>query len=92
MISLVPARNYLLKVSKISTRIRCERCLTLRISMITIFNVNDVNDVVLVSLLLTVNIFFLIVDFEQANFCFVHIGKTNIFEDKIGHIIRYVLF
>ena len=45
-----------------------------------IFNINDVNGVVL------------IVDFEQANIWFVHIEKVNIFEDKIGHIMRYVSF
>ena len=45
------------KVSNSSTRIRCESCLTLRMSMLTIININDVNGVVLVSLLLTVNIF-----------------------------------
>ena len=43
--------------SNLSTRIRCESCSTLRMSMITRFNINDVNGVVLVSLLLTVNIF-----------------------------------
>ena len=41
------------------------------------------------SLLLTVfkyiSNFFLIVDFEQANVCSVHIEKANIFEDNIGH-------
>ena len=36
---------------------RCESCSILRMSMLTIFNINDVNGVVLVSLLLTVNIF-----------------------------------
>ena len=55
--SFVPARNYLFKVSNLSTRIRCESCSILRMSMLTIFNINDVNGVVLVSLLLTVNIF-----------------------------------
>ena len=33
-----------------------------------------------------------IVDFEQANVCLVNIEKASIFEDKIGHIMRYVLF
>ena len=33
-----------------------------------------------------------IVDFEQANVCLANIEKANIFEDKIVHIIRYVLF
>ena len=51
--------------------------------MLTVFNINDVNGVVLVSLLLTVN-FVLIVDFEQANICSVHIEKVHIFEGKIG--------
>ena len=36
--------------------------------------------------------FVLTVDFEQANVCLVHIEKPNIFEDKIEHIMRYVLF
>ena len=54
----------------------------------------EVNGIVLVSLMLTVNIvqFVLIADFEQANVFLVHIEKANIFEDKIGHIMRYVLF
>ena len=62
--------------------------------MLTIFKINDVNGVVLVSLLLTVNIsnLVLIVDFEQANVFLVHIEEVNIFEDRIGHIMRYVLF
>ena len=64
-------------------------------SMLTIFNINDVNGVILVSLLFNcknISNFVLIVEFEQANVCFVHIEKVNIFEDKIGHITRYVLF
>ena len=35
--------------------------------------------------------FVLIVDFKQANVCMVHIEEANISEDKIGHIMRYVL-
>ena len=35
--------------------------------------------------------FALIVDFEQAKVCLVQIEKTNSFEDKIEHIIRYVV-
>ena len=64
-------------------------------SMLTIFNINNVTGVVLVSLLLTckhISNFVLIVDFEQTNVCLVQIEKTNIFEDKIGHIMSYVLF
>ena len=34
--------------------------------------------------------FVLIVDFEQAKVRLVHIEKSNTFEGKIGHIIRYV--
>ena len=36
--------------------------------------------------------FVLIVDFEHAKVCLVHIEKVNFFEDKIGHIMGYVLF
>ena len=57
MISFVPARNYLFKVSNLSTRIVCESCSVLRMLMLTIFDISDVSGVVLVSLLLTVNIF-----------------------------------
>ena len=35
--------------------------------------------------------FVLIVDFEQEKVRWVHIEKTNTFEDKIGYIIRYVV-
>ena len=35
--------------------------------------------------------FAVIVHFEQTNVCLVHIEKINIFEDKIGHILRYLL-
>ena len=31
----------------------------------------------------------LIVDFEQANVCLVHVEKSK--KDKIGHIMRYVV-
>ena len=55
--TIVPARNYLFKVSNLNTRIRCESCSILRMLMLTILNINDVNDAVLVSLFLTVNIF-----------------------------------
>ena len=52
MISFVPPRSYLFKISNLSTRIMCIKNVNL-----TIFNINDVSRVVLVSLLLTVNIF-----------------------------------
>ena len=57
VISFVPARDYLFKVSNLVTRIMCESCSMLRMSMLTIFIINDVNGVVLVSLLLSVNTF-----------------------------------
>ena len=57
MISFVPPRNYLFKVSNFSTRISCESYLILRMSMLTIFNINGVSGVVLVSLFFTINIF-----------------------------------
>ena len=85
MVSFV-ARTYLFKFSNLSTRIRCESCSILRMSMLTIFNIKDVNGVVLVSLFQT------FVDFEQPNVCLVNIEKANIFEGQIGHIMRYVLF
>ena len=34
--------------------------------------------------------FVLIADIEQANVCWVHIEKTNTYEDKIAYIMRYV--
>ena len=35
--------------------------------------------------------FFIVFDFEQANFCYVHNEKKNTFEEKIGYIMRHVL-
>ena len=42
-----PRRIYLSKVSNLSTRINCESCSILRTSMLTIFNIKnvDVNDI-----------------------------------------------
>ena len=57
VISFVPARNYVFKVSNCSTGIMYESCSMLRMSMLTIFNINDIDGVALVFLLLTVNIF-----------------------------------
>ena len=34
--------------------------------------------------------FVVIFEFEQTNICWVHIEKTNTFEDKNGCIMRYV--
>ena len=52
-----PSKKLPVQSSNLSTRIRRESCSILRMSMLTTFNINDVNGVVLVSLLLTVNIF-----------------------------------
>ena len=52
---ICPSKEF--KVSNLSTRIKCESCSVSRMSMLTIFNIKDVNGVVLVFLLLTVNIF-----------------------------------
>ena len=71
VISFVPARNYLFKVSNLRTRIRCASCSVLRMSMLTIFNINDVNGVVMVPLLSTVNIFqtfFLLLTWNRQTF------------------------
>ena len=57
MISFVSAVNYLFKVGNLSIRTRCESCSILIMSVLTIFNIDDVNGVVVVSLLLTVKIF-----------------------------------
>ena len=70
VISFVPARNYLSKVSNLSIRITCESCLILRISMLTIFNIKDVSAVALVSLLLTVNII-------QTLFCLLTLNRQK---------------
>ena len=51
-----PSKKLLVQSSNLRTRIRGESCLILRMSMLTIFNINDVNSVVLVSLLLTVDL------------------------------------
>ena len=88
MILFVPARNYLFKVSHWRAKIRCESCLRLimkilercqwRHSCASIVNCEYISS------------FVLIVEFEQANLCLVHIEKTNSFKNKIGYIIRYV--
>ena len=64
-----PANIYLVKVNNRNTTERCEMC-----SKITIKTLDRFNDVVLVSLLLTVNIIssfssVSVVDFEQINVC-----------------------
>ena len=60
--------------------------------MLTIFSINMsvVSSSVFIVNCEHISNFVLIVEFEQAKFCLVQIEKTNTFEDKIGHIIRYV--
>ena len=67
--------------------------LNLRLSMLTIFNIDDVNGVVVVSLFNCERIsnFVLIIDFENVNACLVYIEKAINFEDKIGYIMHYVV-
>ena len=35
--------------------------------------------------------FVLVVDFEQANVCRIHIEKINTLENNIGYILHYVV-
>ena len=89
LMSSVPTRNYLFKVSNWNTRIRCEKCSKLRMktlercqwhrSRVFIVNCEHISN------------FLLIIDFEQAKVCWVHIEKINTFEDKIRYIMRYVV-
>ena len=74
----------------LSTRIRCESCLILRLSMLTIFNIWHHSSVFIVNCEHISN-FVLIANFEQAKVSLVHFGKTKTFEDKIGHIMRSVV-
>ena len=88
VISSVPARNYLFKVSNWSTRIRCENCSRLRMKTqercqwhhFSVFIVNCEH----------ISSFVLIFEFEQANVCLVYIEKTNTFKSKIRYIMHYV--
>ena len=83
VISSVPARNYLSKVSNWSTRKKCENCSRLRVktlerchwrrSSIYIVNCKHFSN------------FLLSIEFEQANVFWVNI------EDKIRCIMRYVV-
>ena len=86
MISSVPARNYMFKVS---TRIRCENCSELR--MMTIGRCQWRLTSVFIVSCEHISDFVLITDCEQANVCWVHTEKINTFEDKIGYIMRYVV-
>ena len=87
VMSSVPTRNYLFKVSNWNTRIRCENCSRLRMKTLercqwrrsSVFIVNCEH----------ISIFLLIIDFEQVKVCWVHIEKINTYENKIRHIMRY---
>ena len=81
VISSVPARNYLFKVSYSSTRIRCGNCWGLSMKTIALLQCLHCQ-------LWTYFQHALIVDFEQANFCRVHSKKISTFE---GCIMRYVV-
>ena len=73
-------------ISNLSTRITCESCLILRMSILTIFNISDVSGVVLVPFIVTceqISNFVLIVDLEQPKVCLVQIEKTKTFIDKL---------
>ena len=72
LISSVPERNYLFKVRSWGTRIRCESCSRLRMKTLErcqqhIYGVYIVN----------CEQYGLIIDFEQANVCWVHIEKIS---------------
>ena len=86
---LVPARNYLFKVSNWRAKIRCESCSKLRMKILERYQQRH-------SCAFIVNCehsssFVLIIEFEQATLCWVHIEKTNSFKNKIGYITRYVV-
>ena len=87
----VPARNHLFKVSSWSTRRRCENCSKLRIktkercqwhhSNVFIVNYEHISR------------FALIVEFEQANVCWVHIeGKHFWRRDRVYHALCCSIF
>ena len=85
---IVPARNYLFKVSNWSTRIRCENCSKLRIKTLERCQWRHAN--VFIVNCEHISSFVLVVEFEQANVCWVHIEKKNTFEDKIRYVMLYV--
>ena len=88
---LVPPSTKRIAIQKVywSTRIRCENCSRLR--MKTLEQCQWRHPSVFIVHCQHILNFVLIADVEQANVCWVHIGKTNTFEDKIGYIMRYVV-
>ena len=89
VISFVPARNCLFNVSNWSTKIRCENCSRLRIEILKWCH--WCHSSVFIGNCKHISNFVLILDFEQANVCWVHIEKINNFEDKIEYLMRYVV-
>ena len=88
-----PASKYMLSFNNRNTRNRFEIC-----SKLTIKHQNDVNDIVLVFLLLTLNTFrfFLsvsIVDFEQVNVSWLGLYQTSMMElfSKIFNGSKYLV-
>ena len=78
MISSVPARNYMFKVSNWSTRIRCENCSRLRMKTLERCQWRR-------SSIFIINCQLIIVKCEQANVCWVHIEKTNTWREHRAH-------
>ena len=68
----VPTRNYLFKVSNWNTRIECENCSRWRRSSVFIVNCEHISK------------FLLILDFEQAKVCWVHIEKITLSKTRSG--------
>ena len=89
MISYFLPRNYLLKVSNLSTRIMS----------ITNINVNNIQykrcqwrrPSIFIPNCEHISNFVLIIGFEEANGCLVYIENAITFEGKIGYIMRYVV-
>ena len=81
VISSVPTTNYVFKVGNWNTRTRCQNCSRLRVktqercewSRPSVFIVNCKH----------ISNFLLIIDFQQAKACWVHIENVNTFENKI---------
>ena len=85
VMSFVPAGNYLFKVSNFNIK-------NLNANGIQYYGCRCRRSSVFIANCKHISNFVLIVDFAKANVCLVHIEKVNIIKDKIGHIMRYVLF
>ena len=89
VIPSIPTMNYLSKVSNGSARIRCENCSRLRTKTQERCQWRRSNAYIVNCK--HISIFFLFIDFEQANVFWIPIEKINTFEDKIRYIMRYVV-